>query len=81
MTDRTSEDGWIIWEGGECPVAEGTLVDVKHRDGTEYLTQLAGVLDESYEQDDASRGFAHDWSIDENDNQEGDIIAYRPVSA
>lgn len=25
-------DGWIDWAGGECPVEEGTLVDVKQRD-------------------------------------------------
>ena len=24
---------WIKWEGGECPVPEGTLVDVKYGDG------------------------------------------------
>ena len=24
---------WIKWEGGECPVATGTRVEVKHRDG------------------------------------------------
>ena len=26
-------DGWIEWGGGECPVEEGTLVDVRFRDG------------------------------------------------
>ena len=26
-------DGWIEWNGGECPVELGTIVDVKYRDG------------------------------------------------
>lgn len=33
------KDGWIKWEGGECPVARGTLVDVKYRE----LTECCGV--------------------------------------
>lgn len=28
-----TNDLWIEWNGGECPVEEGTLVDVKYRDG------------------------------------------------
>lgn len=27
-------DGWIEWNGGECPVGRGTLVDVKYADNT-----------------------------------------------
>ncbi|MFM7012448.1 MAG: hypothetical protein ACKO0Z_24495, partial [Betaproteobacteria bacterium] len=26
---QPSDDGWIPWEGGECPVAHGTVVDVR----------------------------------------------------
>ena len=26
-------DGWIEWNGGECPVELGSLIDVKYRDG------------------------------------------------
>ncbi|MGL4756077.1 MAG: hypothetical protein ACRCXB_27300 [Aeromonadaceae bacterium] len=26
-------DGWIEWNGGECPVSRGTLVDVKYENG------------------------------------------------
>ena len=29
------DDGWITWNGGECPVPEGTLVDVRYRFGHE----------------------------------------------
>ena len=25
------EDGWLPWYGGECPVAAGTMVDVRYR--------------------------------------------------
>lgn len=28
-----ASEGWIEWGGGECPVEEGTLVDVRFRDG------------------------------------------------
>lgn len=27
-------DGWIRWEGGECPVGDGVLIDVKKVDGS-----------------------------------------------
>lgn len=30
-------DGWIEWGGGECPVEEGTLVDVRFRDGDDGI--------------------------------------------
>lgn len=26
-------DGWIRWRGGACPVAAGTLIDIRDRDG------------------------------------------------
>jgi hypothetical protein len=29
------DDGWIEWEGGECPVPEGTEISVRLRDGRE----------------------------------------------
>lgn len=37
------KEGWIQWEGGECPVEKGTLVDVKYRDGhtKENVTALS----------------------------------------
>lgn len=35
-----SEAGWIKWGGGECPVARGTHVDVRMRDGSEYRRQI-----------------------------------------
>ena len=28
---QPSADGWIPWEGGECPVAHSTIVDVRLR--------------------------------------------------
>ena len=36
-------NNWIEWKGGECPVPKGTLVDVKHGDGSEHLNEPAGV--------------------------------------
>lgn len=58
-------DSWIPWNGGECPVPAGTLVDVKHRDGGEYTSLKA-----------RKNGYASSlhWN---NDGMTGDIIAYR----
>lgn len=33
VEDELVADGWIEWKGGECPVPQGTLVDIKLRDG------------------------------------------------
>ena len=30
-------DGWIEWNGGECPVGEGDRIDVKFSDGDEFF--------------------------------------------
>lgn len=62
-------DGWIEWGGGECPVEEGTLVDVRYRDGQELSTLPAKGKPEGGR--DASRAFWH------NDGNLNDIIAYR----
>lgn len=32
---RADADGWITWDGGECPVAPETLVHVRTRGGAE----------------------------------------------
>jgi hypothetical protein len=32
--DTEEQDGWITWNGGDCPVETGTLVDVELRNGT-----------------------------------------------
>jgi len=30
-------DGWIVWNGGNCPLLPGVLVDTRHRDGEERI--------------------------------------------
>lgn len=62
-------DGWIEWHGGECPVAEGALVDVKFRNGRIENGTPAGEYNGSY-----SRMQAIDWS---HNRFQSDIIAYR----
>ena len=32
-----NSDGWIEWNGGECPVGEGDRIDVKFSDGDEFF--------------------------------------------
>lgn len=43
-----ASDGWIEWGGGECPVEEGTLVDVRFRNGADdrilKLSTCDGVI-------------------------------------
>lgn len=40
-TDKVlRDDDWIGWDGGECPVPRGKVVEVKRRDG-EKLTRSA----------------------------------------
>lgn len=60
-----ADDGWIEWSGGECPVDEGTLVDVWHFDGEVFYGANAFAF-----------GPAYDWSH-ETPHKNGDIIAYR----
>lgn len=65
------ENNWIDWNGGECPVERGTLVDVKHRSGQIFTDQPAQVRGYST---NPKVGYAEEWSNDECDS---DIIAYR----
>lgn len=37
--------GWTAWEGGECPVPKGTMLDVRFRGGTKFRTCGASELD------------------------------------
>lgn len=39
--EKADADGWIEWEGGECPVDRGTIVDVRHRNGGEHISCAA----------------------------------------
>lgn len=57
-------DGWIEWGGGECPVSDNAMVDVRYRDGQIHKAQLA----DSYEW---GHGYAHFVTTS------ADIIAYR----
>nr|DAN88342.1 MAG TPA: hypothetical protein [Caudoviricetes sp.] len=61
-------DGWIEWGGGECPVKEGTLIDVRYRDSDDYPDAL-GVQ--------ALSGNGAGSAYWEHDGYSNDIIAYR----
>ena len=60
-------DGWIEWNGGECPVGRGVIVDIKDADGYEWIGVKA--LD-CIECD-------HDFWAHTSANSENNIIAYR----
>lgn len=59
-------DGWIEWNGGECPVSPTTKVDVRFRE----------AMDDDYESLYSFGGEAGEWEWDHN-NCESDIVAYR----
>ena len=61
-----SDDGWIPWGGGACPVEVGTRVDVRYRDGWE-----GGGLASKFRWLHATQ--------ESSDVKELDIIAYRVV--
>lgn len=63
------DNGFTHWEGGACPVFEGTVVDVKYRDGGSG-TFKALVSDDSSPRDAG-------WSFWCNDDADDDIVAYR----
>lgn len=62
---EADDNGWIPWHGGECPLPDGALTDVKHQDGDVFLGSRARAM-----------GSAHDWSHTHGD---GSIVAYRPI--
>lgn len=65
MSDEALNEGWIEWEGGDCPVPLHTRVNVRFRDGDrsfEKQTVLAG-------------GFF--WR---HDGDSADIVAYKIAS-
>lgn len=60
---KADPEGWIEWQGGECPLPESARVEVRHEDGDQLMAC-------------AGKGAAAGWS---HDGVDGDIIAYRPV--
>ena len=65
-------EGWIQWNGGEMPVEEGTLIDVKYRNGIVNLHVSAGFP--FVDKGSVSGKYAADWSTKEYNYS---IIAYR----
>lgn len=63
-------DDWIEWGGGECPVEEGVLVDVRYRDGVEEFALEANTPNKTRFRTAAAAWWRKDGSC-------GDIIAYR----
>jgi hypothetical protein len=59
---------WIEWNGGECPVERGVLVDVRYRDGSEKL-RIPALVD--HDSRDAIQCY---W---DNDRVGCDIVSYR----
>ena len=60
-------DGWIEWGGGECPVCDGVMIDVRYRD----MQEKTLPANEPINGRDATNQYWH------HDDQINDIIAYR----
>ena len=67
---QADADGWIPWSSGECPIATGTVVDVKYRNGAIGAGLPANIHTPS-RKDDAGPVY---WR---SNGMLNDIIAYR----
>jgi hypothetical protein len=45
MMSNVSNDEWIEWNGGDCPVKAATVVEYKRRDGVRASPRSAIELD------------------------------------
>jgi hypothetical protein len=68
----TQED-WIEWNGGECPVEPDACVDIRFRDGIVTQRTCAGSWDDD---NPAWSNWQHDQGTSDDD-----IIAYRVVKS
>lgn len=75
-----TEAPWIEWYGGKPPVTDGTLVEVKYRDGgTSIVTSGLNDRDKGFKR---VEGVYHAtrWSHYRGDPMNSDIVAYRLYS-
>lgn len=72
LNGDVSENPWIDWEGGECPVEVGTEVDVMYRNGDINCHVKVGVIADAG--GSSPEDLAHDWS---HDSVSMDTIKYR----
>jgi hypothetical protein len=69
-TVQVGKDGFISWNGGECPVPDGTRVDVRYRDGERPAFNVRANEFEASARDASSQFWQHDGA-------QNDIVAYR----
>ncbi len=73
-----TDDGWINWEGGDCPVPHLTIVDVVWRDGSIFMAQQAWGKNRGKEINDQVEGSSFaGLAFWEKDGGSNDIVAYR----
>jgi hypothetical protein len=66
MTAPAEQDGWIEWDGGECPVEPRHGIQIQCRNETRAQAEASFI----------EAGVFYDWS---HRGGTGDIIAYRIV--
>lgn len=77
-----SENAWIEWSGGPCPVPHNAAVEVRYRDGqTEFLPRASVAVAIGPEGSDWWMHDGEHMGYDDADNlivdHGADIIAYR----
>lgn len=68
ILDTVNPTNWVKWEGGECPVTQGTLIDIVYRDDHVQLGVPAG--DAYHKAGRSARTWFHN-------DVPGDIMFYR----
>lgn len=71
-TKRQLGGEWLPYAGHQCPVSNGTLVDVVLRNGN-FGTRCHASR-KTYEEDSIGDAMAHDWKTED---KPGDIVFYR----
>lgn len=67
---KANKDGWIRWRGGKCPVAEGTIIDVRYRDG-KISTGIPAMSHDVPDLVRCATDWGHKWK------SSAEIMAYR----
>lgn len=72
-------DGWIEWNGGECPVEKGTMIDVRYRFGKENIGVTALIFrgNDGFKSGLMHNGLSRAATHWMQDGSDMDIIAYR----
>lgn len=67
-SEKFKDGSWTQWNGGECPVPKGTMIDVRYRDG--YIEENIPTMESPVDDGRTAESWDHLGS-------EADIVFYR----